>query len=41
MDLLQGDAATYAVPEPILEQLAGWIEQTAAEMNAELDRSHV
>ena len=32
-DLLRGDAATYTVPEPILEQLADWIEQTAAEMN--------
>ena len=33
--LLQGDAATYTLPEAIVEQLAHWIERTAAEMNAD------
>lgn len=38
--LLQGDAATYTVPETIVEQLADWIERTAAEMYAEINRNH-
>jgi uncharacterized protein YfaS (alpha-2-macroglobulin family) len=35
--LLRAEAGSYVVPEAIVEQLADWIERTAADMNAELD----
>jgi hypothetical protein len=36
-DLVRAEAAGYVIPEAILGQLARWIEQTAAEINARVE----